>query len=146
MIHITLTAPWGPNDAARQHFAQLDEKYRHHAAERLYGLLFFAVLAVFVAGLMVGRMPEFLGKQIEGREMKFAMLAVLALPLAILGFTAVSAMLPVAVTSIGTAGRMCRSSDPPRITEASTTSVFSARIGWTTYGKLTASYESTRLS
>jgi hypothetical protein len=45
------------------------------------------LLAVFVAGLMVGRTPEFLGKKIEGREMKYAMLAVLILPLAILGFT-----------------------------------------------------------
>lgn len=70
----------------------------------LYGMLVFALLSVFVAGLMVGRTPEFLGKKIEGREMKYAMLAVLILPLAILGFTAVSAMLPFAVASVGTAG------------------------------------------
>ena len=70
----------------------------------LYGLIVFAVLSVFVAGLMVGRTPEFLGKKIESREMKFAMLAVLILPLVILGFSAVSAMLPVAVASIGTPG------------------------------------------
>ena len=47
----------------------------------LYGMIIFAILSVFVAGLMVGRTPEFLGKKIEGREMKFAMLAVLILPL-----------------------------------------------------------------
>ena len=70
----------------------------------LYGLVVFAVLSVFVAGLMVGRTPEFLGKKIESREMKFAMLAVLILPLVILGFSAVSAVLPIAVASIGTPG------------------------------------------
>ncbi len=70
----------------------------------LYGLVVFAVLSVFVAGLMVGRTPEFLGKKIESREMKFAMLAVLILPLVILGFSAVSAMLPAAVAAIGTPG------------------------------------------
>ena len=51
-------------------------------------MLVFAVLTVFIAGLMVGRTPEFLGKKIEIREMKFAMLAVLILPLAVLAFTA----------------------------------------------------------
>lgn len=70
----------------------------------LYGLIVFAVLSVFVAGLMVGRTPEFLGKKIESREMKFAMLAVLILPLVILAFSAISAMLPVAVAAIGTPG------------------------------------------
>ncbi len=70
----------------------------------LYGLIVFAVLSVFVAGLMVGRTPEFLGKKIESREMKFAMLAVLILPLVILAFSAISAMLPAAVAAIGTPG------------------------------------------
>lgn len=83
---------------------QLGEVLPGGVGSGLYGLLVFALLSVFVAGLMVGRSPEFLGKKIEAREMKFAMLAVLILPLAILGFTAVSAMLPVAVASIGTAG------------------------------------------
>jgi K+-transporting ATPase ATPase A chain len=54
----------------------------------LYGMLVFAMLAVFIAGLMVGRTPEYLGKKIEAREMKLAMLASSVLPLAILGFTA----------------------------------------------------------
>lgn len=83
---------------------QLGEVLPGGVGSGLYGMLVFALLSVFVAGLMVGRTPEFLGKKIEGREMKFAMLAVLVLPLAILGFTAVSAMLPLAVASIGTAG------------------------------------------
>jgi len=83
---------------------QLGEVLPGGVGSGLYGLVVFAILAVFVAGLMVGRTPELLGKKIEGREMKYAMLAVLVLPLAILGFTAISAMLPFAVASIGTAG------------------------------------------
>jgi K+-transporting ATPase ATPase A chain len=83
---------------------QLGEVLPGGVGSGLYGMLVFAVLSVFVAGLMVGRTPEFLGKKIEGREMKFAMLAVLILPLVILGFTAVSAMLPFAVASVGTSG------------------------------------------
>jgi len=83
---------------------QLGEVLPGGVGSGLYGMLVFALLSVFVAGLMVGRTSEFLGKKIEGREMKFAMLAVLVLPLAILGFTAVSAMLPFAVASVGTAG------------------------------------------
>lgn len=83
---------------------QLGEVLPGGVGSGLYGMLVFALLSVFVAGLMVGRTPEFLGKKIEGREMKYAMLAVLVLPLAILGFTAVSAMLPFAVASTGTAG------------------------------------------
>ncbi|NKN34870.1 potassium-transporting ATPase subunit KdpA [Agrobacterium sp. a22-2] len=83
---------------------QLGEVLPGGVGSGLYGMLVFALLSVFVAGLMVGRTPEFLGKKIEGREMTFAMLAVLILPLAILGFTAVSAMLPFAVASVGTSG------------------------------------------
>lgn len=83
---------------------QLGEVLPGGVGSGLYGMLVFAIFSVFVAGLMVGRTPEFLGKKIEGREMKFAMLAVLILPLVILGFTSVSAMLPFAVASIGTAG------------------------------------------
>jgi K+-transporting ATPase ATPase A chain len=83
---------------------QLGEVLPGGVGSGLYGMLVFALLSVFVAGLMVGRTPEFLGKKIEGREMTFAMLAVLILPLVILGFTALSAMLPFAVASIGTSG------------------------------------------
>jgi potassium-transporting ATPase potassium-binding subunit len=60
----------------------------------LYGMLLFAVLAVFIAGLMVGRTPEYLGKKIESKEVKMAMLAILILPLSMLGFTALAAVLP----------------------------------------------------
>ena len=56
----------------------------------LYGMLIFAILAVFIAGLMVGRTPEYLGKKIEAKEVKMAMLAILVLPLTILGFTAIA--------------------------------------------------------
>src|SRR3984885_9767086 len=60
----------------------------------LYGMLLFAIVAVFVAGLMVGRTPEYLGKKIEAKEVKMAMLAILILPLSILGFTALATVLP----------------------------------------------------
>ncbi|MBC3940369.1 potassium-transporting ATPase subunit KdpA [Sphingomonas albertensis] len=60
----------------------------------IYGFLLFAILAVFVAGLMVGRTPEYVGKKIESREVKLAVLAIAILPLVILGFTALSAVLP----------------------------------------------------
>ncbi|MCY1670515.1 potassium-transporting ATPase subunit KdpA [Novosphingobium sp. SL115] len=60
----------------------------------VYGFLLFALLAVFIAGLMVGRTPEYVGKKIEAREVKLAVLAIAVLPLCILGFTALSAVLP----------------------------------------------------
>ena len=70
----------------------------------LYGFLVLAVIAVFVAGLMVGRTPEYLGKKIETREMKLAMLAVLVYPLTVLGFTAASVMLQTGLASMNNAG------------------------------------------
>jgi K+-transporting ATPase ATPase A chain len=60
----------------------------------IYGFLLFAILAVFVAGLMVGRTPEYVGKKIEGREVKLAVLAIAVLPLLILGGTALATVLP----------------------------------------------------
>ena len=69
-----------------------------------YGILLFIVIAIFVAGLMVGRTPEYLGKKIEAKEVKMAMLAVLCLPLSILGFTAVASVLPTGLASIATPG------------------------------------------
>jgi len=60
----------------------------------IYGFLLFAILAVFVAGLMVGRTPEYVGKKIEAREVKLAVLAIAILPLVILGFTAIASLLP----------------------------------------------------
>ncbi len=70
----------------------------------LYGMLLFAVLTVFVAGLMVGRTPEYVGKKIEAKEVKMAMLAILILPLVILGFTAVAVVYPPAAASMANAG------------------------------------------
>ncbi|KQT83889.1 potassium-transporting ATPase subunit KdpA [Aurantimonas sp. Leaf443] len=70
----------------------------------LYGILVIAIVSVFVAGLMVGRTPEYLGKKIEAKEMKMAILAILVLPTAILGFSAVSAVLPIALSGLGNAG------------------------------------------
>ena len=60
----------------------------------LYGMLIFAVLTVFIAGLMVGRTPEYLGKKIEAKEIKMAVLAALVLPFSVLGFTALACVLP----------------------------------------------------
>jgi potassium-transporting ATPase potassium-binding subunit len=70
----------------------------------LYGFLVLAIIAVFVAGLMVGRTPEYLGKKIEVREMKFAMFAVLIYPLVVLGFTGASVLLQTALDSLNNSG------------------------------------------
>jgi potassium-transporting ATPase potassium-binding subunit len=70
----------------------------------LYGMLLFVVLTIFVAGLMVGRTPEYVGKKIEAREVKMAMLAILVLPLMYLGWTAVAVVLPSAAASMANAG------------------------------------------
>jgi len=58
----------------------------------LYGMLLYAILGVFVAGLMVGRTPEYVGKKIEGREVKLAVMGIAILPLIILGFTGIAAV------------------------------------------------------
>jgi len=70
----------------------------------LYGMLIFVIIAIFVAGLMVGRTPEYVGKKIEAKEVKMAMLAILVLPLMYLGWTAVATVLPSAVASIANPG------------------------------------------
>jgi len=70
----------------------------------LYGMLVFAVLTVFASGLMVGRTPEYLGKKIERREITYAMLAVLAFPLAILAAAAVAAVVPAGTSAAGNGG------------------------------------------
>jgi potassium-transporting ATPase potassium-binding subunit len=70
----------------------------------LYGMLIFVVISIFVAGLMVGRTPEYVGKKVEAREVKMAMLAILVLPLMYLGWTAVGVVYPPAVASMGNAG------------------------------------------
>jgi K+-transporting ATPase ATPase A chain len=70
----------------------------------LYGVVVMAIIAVFIAGLMVGRTPEYLGKKIEAKEVKFAVLATLILPAAILGFSAVAAVLPSALKDVSATG------------------------------------------
>jgi K+-transporting ATPase ATPase A chain len=70
----------------------------------LYGMLLFVIVAMFVAGLMVGRTPEYLGKKLEAKEVKMAMLAILILPLSILGFTALAVVLPVGTGAMANAG------------------------------------------
>lgn len=69
-----------------------------------YGIILFVIVAIFVAGLMVGRTPEYLGKKIEAKEVKMAMLAVLCLPLSILGFTAIASVIPTGLASIANPG------------------------------------------
>ena len=70
----------------------------------LYGMLLFVILAIFVAGLMVGRTPEYVGKKIEAKEVKMAMLAILILPLMYLGWTAAAVVIPTAVASTANPG------------------------------------------
>jgi len=70
----------------------------------LYGMLLFAIIAVFVAGLMVGRTPEYLGKKIEAKEVKMTMLAILVLPLSYLGFTALAVVVPDGLAGMANAG------------------------------------------
>uniref|UniRef100_Q07HP0 Potassium-transporting ATPase potassium-binding subunit n=1 Tax=Rhodopseudomonas palustris (strain BisA53) TaxID=316055 RepID=Q07HP0_RHOP5 len=70
----------------------------------LYGMLLFVIITIFLAGLMVGRTPEYVGKKIEAREVKMAMLAILILPLMMLGWTAVAVVYPPAVASMANAG------------------------------------------
>ena len=68
-----------------------------------YGMLIYAILAVFIAGLMVGRTPEYVGKKIEAREMKLSVIAIVILPLFILGLTALASVVPA-----GLAGPMIK--------------------------------------
>ncbi len=70
----------------------------------LYGILAFAIVAMFVAGLMVGRTPEYLGKKLEAKEVKMTILALLSLPLSILGWTALAVVLPAGLAGIANAG------------------------------------------
>ncbi|MGO9235063.1 MAG: potassium-transporting ATPase subunit KdpA [Methylocella sp.] len=70
----------------------------------LYGMLLFAIVAVFVAGLMVGRTPEYLGKKIEAKEVKMAILAILILPLSILGFTAIAVVVTPGLAGMANSG------------------------------------------
>src|SRR6516165_2465119 len=70
----------------------------------MYGMLLFVIISIFVAGLMVGRTPEYVGKKIEAKEVKMAMLAILILPLMYLGWTAVATVVPAAVAATNNPG------------------------------------------
>ncbi|MGE0681837.1 MAG: potassium-transporting ATPase subunit KdpA [Candidatus Binatia bacterium] len=83
---------------------QLGEVILGGVGAGLYGMLIFVLLTVFIAGLMVGRTPEYLGKKIEAREMKLAMLYLLIFPLSILYFSAWSVVAPYGVSSLNNAG------------------------------------------
>jgi K+-transporting ATPase ATPase A chain len=73
---------------------QLGEVIFGGVGSGLYGMLLFAILSLFIAGLMVGRTPEYVGKKLESREVKMAILALLALPMSILIFTAIASIVP----------------------------------------------------
>jgi K+-transporting ATPase ATPase A chain len=66
----------------------------------LYGMLLFAIVAVFIAGLMVGRTPEYIGKKLESREVKMSIIAILILPLSMLGFTAIATVVPAGAATL----------------------------------------------
>ena len=83
---------------------QLGELAPGGVGSGLYGMVHMAILAVFVAGLMVGRTPEYLGKKIEAREVKFVMLSALIMTFSILGFAAVAAVLPIALKGLQESG------------------------------------------
>jgi K+-transporting ATPase ATPase A chain len=83
---------------------QLGEVIFGGVGSGLYGILAFAIIAMFVAGLMVGRTPEYLGKKLEAREVKLTILALLSLPLSILGWTALATVLPAGLAGIANTG------------------------------------------
>src|SRR5258706_11598775 len=70
----------------------------------MYGMMLFAIISIFVAGLMVGRTPEYVGKKMEAKEVKMTMLAILVLPLAMLGFSAVAAVVPAGLAGPANSG------------------------------------------
>jgi potassium-transporting ATPase potassium-binding subunit len=83
---------------------QLGEVIFGGVGSGLYGMLAFAIVAMFVAGLMVGRTPEYLGKKLEAKEVKMTILALLSLPLSILGWTALATVLPAGLAGPANAG------------------------------------------
>ncbi len=83
---------------------QLGESIFGGVGAGLYGMLVYALLTVFIAGLMVGRTPEYLGKKIEAREMKLVMLAILCIPTVLLGFTAYACLSPTLLAGLNNAG------------------------------------------
>src|SRR6266478_7377990 len=83
---------------------QLGEVIFGGVGSGLYGMLAFAIVAMFVAGLMVGRTPEYLGKKLEAKEVKMTILALLSLPLSILGWTALATVVPAGLAEIANTG------------------------------------------
>jgi potassium-transporting ATPase potassium-binding subunit len=83
---------------------QLGEVIFGGVGSGLYGMLAFAIVAMFVAGLMVGRTPEYLGKKLEAKEVKMTILALLCLPLSILGWTALATAVPAGLAGIANTG------------------------------------------
>jgi K+-transporting ATPase ATPase A chain len=83
---------------------QLGEVIFGGVGSGLYGILAFAIVAMFVAGLMVGRTPEYLGKKLEAKEVKMTILALLSLPLSILGWTALATVVPAGLAGIANTG------------------------------------------
>jgi K+-transporting ATPase ATPase A chain len=83
---------------------QLGEVIFGGVGSGLYGMLAFAIVAMFVAGLMVGRTPEYLGKKLESKEVKMTILALLSLPLSILGWTALATVSPAGLAGIANTG------------------------------------------
>jgi potassium-transporting ATPase potassium-binding subunit len=83
---------------------QLGEVIFGGVGSGLYGIIAFAIVAMFVAGLMVGRTPEYLGKKLEAKEVKMTILALLSLPLSILGWTALATLLPAGLAGTANAG------------------------------------------
>ena len=109
----------------------------------LYGMLLFVILAIFVAGLMVGRTPEYVGKKIEAKEVKMAMLAILILPLMILGWTAIAAVYPAGAglawqSRARTASPRC--SMPTRRSTANNGSAFGGITGNTLFYNITGAH------
>src|ERR1700746_1400240 len=82
---------------------QLGEVIVGGVGSGMYGMLLFVIISIFVAGLMVGRTPEYVGKKIEAREVKMAMLGILVLPLMYLGWTAVGVVIPSAFAATNNA-------------------------------------------
>ena len=82
----------------------LDEVIVGAPGSGLFGMLLFALVAVFVAGLMVGRTPEYLGKKIQSADVKMAVLALLVVPATILVLTSVAAVLPAGLAGLSNAG------------------------------------------
>ncbi|HEY2133601.1 MAG TPA: potassium-transporting ATPase subunit KdpA [Acetobacteraceae bacterium] len=82
----------------------LDEVIIGGPGSGLFGMLLFALVAVFVGGLMIGRTPEYVGNKIEAREIKMTMLAILAVPTALLVLTAIAVVIPTGLAGLGNAG------------------------------------------